>query len=159
MTTATLTSTKELQQRLDFFEQECRRRGLRVTEQRREIFKTVASSHSHPSAEDVFAVVREKMSNVSLDTVYRTLASLADMELILRVGTAYKERFDGDLRPHAHFICSDCGEVYDIFYNLDHMMLPLQEAFSCGDVRQINLQYKGLCKQCQEKRKSGTVSF
>ncbi len=141
-------SPDELSQRLAFFEEECRRRGLRVTEQRREIFKTVASSHSHPSAEDVFAVVREKMANVSLDTVYRTLASLADMELILRVGTAYKERFDGDLRPHAHFICSKCGEVYDIFYDKKNMMLPLREAFSFGDVRQICLQYKGSCKKC-----------
>lgn len=159
MTTATLTSSKELQQRLDFFEQECRRRGLRVTEQRREIFKTVASSCEHPSAEMVFEQVRHKLSNVSLDTVYRTLSSLEKMELLIRVGTPSKERFDGDLRPHAHFICSHCGEVYDIFYNLNHMMLPLQEAFSCGDVRQINLQYKGFCKQCQEKQKSGTVSF
>ena len=144
----TLQTSTELQQRLDFFEQECRRRGLRVTEQRREIFKTVASSHFHPSAEDVFAVVREKLSNVSLDTVYRTLASLADMELILRVGTAYKERFDGDLRPHAHFICSKCGEVYDVFYDKKYMMLPLREAFSCGEVRQICLQYKGTCNKC-----------
>ena len=138
---------EELAQRLDFFEKECRRRGLRVTEQRREIFKTVAAS-LHPSAEEVFAQVREKLANVSLDTVYRTLTSLKQMELLLRVGTTGKERFDGDLRPHAHFICSRCGEVQDIFYDKKHMMLPLREAFSCGEVRLISLQYRGTCNKC-----------
>ena len=149
-TTSLPIAQEELEQRLTFFEEECRNRGLRVTEQRREIFKTVAASHSHPSAEDVFAQVREKLANVSLDTVYRTLASLAEMELIIRVGTPYKERFDGDLRPHAHFICSKCGEVYDVFYDKKYMMLPLREAFSCGEVRQICLQYKGTCNRCAE---------
>lgn len=146
----TILTPGEIQSRLTAFEKECRRHGLRVTNQRREIFKTVASSRSHPSAEEVFEQVRHKLSNVSLDTVYRTLTSLEKMELLIRVGTPAKERFDGDLRPHAHFICSHCGQVYDIFYNLDHMMLPLKEAFVCGDVRQINLQYKGICKQCRE---------
>ena len=147
---ATILTQEEIDSRLTVFEQQCRARGLRVTNQRREIFKTVASSHKHPSAEEVFEQVRHKLSNVSLDTVYRTLSSLEQMELLIRVGTPAKERFDGDLRPHAHFICSRCGEVYDIFYKLDHMRLPLQEAFSCGDVRQINLQYKGICKQCRK---------
>lgn len=141
---------EELAERLNFFEEECRRRGLRITEQRREIFKTVAASRSHPSAEEVFAQVREKMANVSLDTVYRTLTSLEQMELLLRVGTAGKERFDGDLRPHAHFICGQCGEVYDVFYDKKYMMLPLREAFSCGEVRAISLQYKGVCRKCAE---------
>ena len=141
-------SQEELTQRLNFFEEECRRRGLRVTDQRREIFKVVAASKSHPSAEEVFEQVREKLANVSLDTVYRTLTSLEQMELLLRVGTAGKERFDGDLRPHAHFICAQCGEVYDVFYDKKYMMLPLREAFSCGEVRAISLQYKGTCNKC-----------
>ena len=151
LTTSPGITQKELAQRLHFFEQECRRRGLRVTEQRREIFKTVAASHSHPSAEEVFEQVREKLANVSLDTVYRTLTSLEGMELLLRLGTSGKERFDGDLRPHAHFICSRCGEVYDIFYDENHMMLPLREASLCGDVRLISLQYKGTCRRCAKK--------
>ncbi len=148
MPTIPIVESEELTQRLAFFESECRRRGLRVTEQRREIFKAVAASHTHPSAEDVFEQVREKLANVSLDTVYRTLTSLEEMELLLRVGTTGKERFDGDLRPHAHFICAKCGEVYDVFYDKKYMMLPLREAFSHGEVRQISLQYKGICHQC-----------
>ena len=141
---------KGLTRRLAAFETVCRRNGLRVTHQRREIFRTVASSHQHPSAETVFYSVRKKMANVSLDTVYRTLSSLEKMNLLIRVGTPEKERFDADLRPHAHFICSSCGAVYDIF--------P-PEGFSawepisldCGEATHMNVQLKGICKRCRNQ--------
>ncbi|MBR4591828.1 MAG: transcriptional repressor [Elusimicrobiaceae bacterium] len=137
---------EEISRRLNSFEKECRRRGLRVTNQRREIFKTVASSRQHPSAEAVFSAVRKKMANVSLDTVYRTLASLEKMNLLIRVGTPEKERFDGDLRPHAHFICTCCGEVYDVFPPAGTFQVP--GALECGQVKRVNVQLKGICKRC-----------
>lgn len=140
---------KELDARLTAFETACREYGLRVTDQRREIFKTVASSRQHPSAEAVFSAVRKKMSNVSLDTVYRTLSTLEKMNLLIRVGTPEKERFDGDLTPHAHFICTACGEVYDIFSpaaSVDWKSVDL----ACGEVTHVNVQFKGICKRCRK---------
>ncbi|WP_428075877.1 Fur family transcriptional regulator [Candidatus Avelusimicrobium luingense] len=142
-------TSQEIAARVKHFERECHRRGLRVTNQRREIFKTVASSKEHPSAERVFDAVRCTMSNVSLDTVYRTLASLEKMDLLVRVGTPEKERFDGDLRPHAHFICNRCGEVYDIFS--PEVTTPVElPRLTCGEVKHVNIQYKGICKRCRK---------
>ena len=140
-------SEEELTHRLAAFEEKCRQRGLRVTNQRREIFKTVAASRQHPSAEAVFLAVRQKMPRVSLDTVYRTLSSLEKMDLLIRVGTPEKERFDGDLRPHAHFICTNCAEVYDIFPPEISYKNPT--TLACGKVKHVNVQFKGICKRCQ----------
>ena len=142
-----ITSREELTRRLAAFEEKCRRSGLRVTNQRREIFKTVASSRQHPSAEAVFLAVRQKMPRVSLDTVYRTLASLEKMDLLIRVGTPEKERFDGDLRPHAHFICTNCAEVYDIFP--PEVSYENPTTLACGKVKYVHVQFKGICKRCQ----------
>lgn len=142
-------TSQEITARVKYFERECHRRGLRVTNQRREIFKTVASSTQHPSAEHVFSAVRRTLQNVSLDTVYRTLASLEKMNLLIRVGTPEKERFDGDLRPHAHFICTSCGEVYDIF-SPDVTVPVKMPQLSCGYVKHVNIQYKGICKRCRK---------
>ncbi|WP_428042994.1 Fur family transcriptional regulator [Candidatus Avelusimicrobium fimicolum] len=145
----TNTHNDELQKRLAFFEDQCRARGLRVTNQRREIFRAVAASCEHPSAEKVFLAVRKNMPNVSLDTVYRTLASLEEMDLLMRVGLSSKARFDGDLRPHCHFVCTNCGEVYDVFLK-DGESLPLPAGMAhWGDVKQINLQVRGLCNKCR----------
>ena len=137
---------KEVQTRLELFEKECRQRGLRVTPQRREIFKAVAFSREHPSAEAVFSSVRKKMANVSLDTVYRTLSSLEHMGLLWRVGVAEKERYDGNLRPHAHFICTSCGNVYDVFAPSGSAPLSLSPEY--GQIKSVNVQFRGICKQC-----------
>ena len=94
--------------------------------------------------------VRKKMPNVSLDTVYRTLASLEEMDLLMRVGLSSKARFDGDLRPHCHFVCTRCGEVYDIFPQPGEASLPLPRgAREMGEVRQVNVQLRGICKKCR----------
>ncbi len=138
----------QLAGRLAAFEQACRQRGLRVTRQRREIFKTVALSCAHPSAEEVFSQVRKTVANVSLDTVYRTLAALEKMDLLVRVGTAQKERFDGDMRPHAHFVCTVCSRVYDVFPP-DVSCEVKTSALSCGEIKRVNIQFQGICKQCR----------
>lgn len=148
-TMQTNTQNDELQKRLAFFEDQCRARGLRVTNQRREIFRTVAASCEHPSAEKVFLAVRQKMPNVSLDTVYRTLSSLEEMDLLMRVGLSSKARFDGDLRPHCHFVCLNCGEVYDVFLkDGENLSLP-SGVHEWGEIKQINLQVRGLCNKCR----------
>ena len=144
-------STQEILSRLAAFEQKCRRSGLRVTNQRREIFKAVATSRMHLSAEEVFETVRRKINNVSLDTVYRTLTSLEQMDLLIRVGTAQKERFDGDLRPHAHFICNRCGFVQDIFPP-DVSCEVKPAVLNYGEVKHVNIQFKGICKRCESER-------
>ena len=144
---------EELQKRLTRFEKQCRGKGLRVTQQRRKIFCTVAQSCEHPSAEKVFQAVRRELPNVSLDTVYRTLASLEEMDLLMRVGLSSKARFDGDLRPHCHFVCTRCGEVYDIFPQAGEELLSLPSAAKeMGEVKQVHLQLRGICKKCQERK-------
>ena len=156
----TIPTAKELSDRLSAFEHACRSSGLRLTDQRREVFKAVASSRRHPSAEAVFETVRKKMANISLDTVYRTLATLEKMNLLVRVGTPEKERFDGDLTPHAHFICSVCGAVYDVF------AAPAfpdwkPAALECGEVTHVNVQFRGVCKQCRVhfKNSKGDLNY
>ncbi len=147
--TLSSTSMQELQERLTGFENKCRKRGLRVTNQRREIFRAVAASRQHPSAETVFLQVRRTMPNVSLDTVYRTLTSLEEMELLSRVGSAAKERFDADMRPHAHFVCTQCGEVYDIFTPQNMLFAAPREAHQWGEIKFVNVQFRGICKRCR----------
>ena len=144
----TVPTSQEIARRLADFETACRRRGLRVTQQRRAIFRAVAVSRQHPSAETVWKTVRKQTSNLSLDTVYRTLAALEQMGLLVRVGTPEKERFDADMRLHAHFICNACGEVYDIFP--PEIPCHIQTGpLACGKTQRVNIQFKGICNRCR----------
>lgn len=146
-----IVSNEHVQQRLAYFESRCKQLGLRVTRQRQEIYRTVASSCEHPCAERVLQQVREKLPNVSLDTVYRTLSSLEEMDLLRRVGLSVKERFDGDLRPHCHFVCTKCGAIYDVFFNENESMKFPPCVHEVGQVRQTQVQFKGICKICQSR--------
>ena len=62
-----------------------RQLGLKLTHQRMEIFNIISSLRNHPSAEDVFDAVKERMPTIAFDTVYRTLTMFERNGLISRV--------------------------------------------------------------------------
>jgi Fe2+ or Zn2+ uptake regulation protein len=66
-----------MRERLDAFSARCRTAGLAVTPQRLAIFRHLAATERHPSAEELHAAVRREMPTLSLATVYKTLNTLA----------------------------------------------------------------------------------
>lgn len=92
-----------------------REHGLSATPQRLAIYEAVAASREHPSPEDVLAVVRRTLPTVSLGTVYRTLERFAEIGLARRVTPlADRLRYDANLEPHHHLVCTECRSVSDI---------------------------------------------
>ncbi len=131
-----------------------RRAGVKLTLQRLEIFREVLQTSDHPDAETVYHRVRERVPTVSLDTVYRNLWLLHDLGLILALGSPRERvRFDGDLRPHHHFICTRCGAVHDFCSaELDRLQLPADVSV-LGSVDKVQVEIRGLCNHC-----AGTAS-
>ncbi len=145
-------NTPNITEPMEAFKKLCRARSLRVTAQRVEIFKTVFLSKEHPSAETVFQSVRKQLPNISLDTVYRTLASMEQAGVVFRVGLSNKARFDADLTSHYHFVCTHCGEVFDVMPSAQESgpVIP-KDIGQIGEVQNINLQFRGLCNGCRQK--------
>ena len=73
---------RTVDRRVDRFKSAAAAAGVKLTHQRLEIFREVASSVEHPDAEAVVRSVRKRMPTVSIDTVYRTLWMLNDLGLI-----------------------------------------------------------------------------
>ena len=137
-----------IESKIEVLKQKCAEANMRLTPQRIEVLKMIASTDTHPDAETVYEAVKEVMPFISLDTVYRTLASLEDLGLIFKVDNELpKSRYDADLSPHCHFICLKCGAVYDI--HMDNHIEPPKESFKYGEVLQTNLQVKGICHKCK----------
>lgn len=143
-----------MENKIDALKEACKKQHMRVTNQRIEIFRKVAESKSHPDAEAIFDAVKSKLPNISIDTVYRTLSSLEELNMIFRVDSQLpKARFDADKTPHHHFICIKCGEVYDIFIDeKDKIKIP-KKAYKLGDVKDANLQIRGVCNRCKGNKK------
>jgi Fe2+ or Zn2+ uptake regulation protein len=100
---------------LDAFVARCRDAGLAVTPQRLAIFRGLAATDRHPSAEELCAAVRREMPTLSLATVYKTLATLAGIGAVRPVSRlGARGRWDANLEPHHHLVCTACGTVTDV---------------------------------------------
>ncbi len=134
---------------MNSFERVCNSKGLRITHQRAEIFRILASNLTHPTVENVFNKVREDLKTISIDTVYRTIATFEEYGLIKRVQLDNITRYDINLSLHHHFICSNCKKIEDFYWpDFDKMQLP-DTIPGCGkvDVKQVIIN--GLCNQCK----------
>ena len=142
---------KSIERRSDEFVSECRETGLKATHQRIEIFRELACMDSHPDAESLYRAVRKRLPTISFDTVYRTLRILEEKGLIKRIGPPLdRGKFDGNLTPHHHFVCTKCGMVGD-FYDekFDHLNAP-REALQYGTPETVRVEVYGICKACRE---------
>jgi Fur family peroxide stress response transcriptional regulator len=153
-------SLREIERRMEHFKEVCRNSGVKLTHQRMEIFREVAQSGDHPDAEKVYQGVRERMPTVSLDTVYRTLWLLVDLDLITTLGPPRgRTRFDANLSCHHHFICVRCGRTRDFYSEeFDELRIP-ESVKALGNVEMTRVEVKGVCLKCAAKEKKESQTF
>ncbi len=123
---------------------------IRLTPQRKEILKALHKDKTHPTADEIYQRVRERMPRISLGTVYRNL------EIMFRAGLVRKlefgggqKRFDGHCEPHYHVRCVRCGCLADIE---SHEEPSLEFEFSAPgfDVWGHHLEFYGICPSCKD---------
>lgn len=89
--------------------------GHRFTAQRSAVYVALGSSLSHPTADEIFTSVRQRIPDISLATVYKALEAFVSCGLALKLtigdGPA---RYDGRTEAHEHVRCLSCGRVADV---------------------------------------------
>ena len=125
---------------------------LKHSKQRDAILVNLQGRYDHPNADMIFASIREEIPNISLGTVYRNLALLAEMGAILKIGPDEngKERYDGHIHPHSHFFCTDCGGIYDIGEIFDARNIEKQLKLR---ILEATTTLKGVCPACLKTKK------
>lgn len=138
--------------RLEHFTRAAKEAGIKLTHQRLEIFREIASTVEHPDADTVFRAVQQRMPTVSLDTVYRTLWTLHDLGLITTLGPRREGvRFDANLERHHHYVCTRCGLVRD-FESAELNALRIPDVVKqFGSVADAHVEVRGLCARCRTK--------
>jgi Fur family peroxide stress response transcriptional regulator len=141
-----------VERRLEQFKAAAREAGVKLTHQRLEIFREVASSADHPDAEAVFRAVQASMPTVSLDTVYRTLWMLNDLGLITTLGPRRGSvRFDANLEQHHHYLCVRCGLARDFeSAALNALRIPVAVK-KLGSVVTTHVEVRGVCDGCAKR--------
>lgn len=141
-----------LKERMEKFLGACRAQGVKITPQRMEIFKELASTGEHPDALMLFQRIRKRMPMVSLDTVYRNLNLLESYGIVSIVGMSHERlRFDANMEPHHHFSCVKCAKMIDFQSDQVNRLPWPAEAEACGKPLSLRLEVRGMCKDCQKR--------
>ena len=119
---------------IEGFKKVLKREGLKFTNQRLLIFKTLYESQGHFDCEEIIKMIPEKYGKISRATAYRTLDILVKnnfvSKLVLDDGVARYEN-KKYIKHHDHMICIETGEIIE-FYNDEIETLQEEIAASKG---------------------------
>jgi len=145
---------------IESFLARCRAAGLAVTPQRLAIFRRLVATDRHPSAEELHAAVRREMPTLSLATVYKTLDTLAGIGAVRPVSRlGARGRWDANLEPHHHLVCTACGTVSDVTEpRLEAAARPAAAVAARHgfEVAGHSVEIFGRCAACRGRRRSGS---
>lgn len=124
----------------------------KYSRQREAIKEYLLHTKEHPTADTVYMNIRESYPNISLGTVYRNLNLLVEQGEITKINCRDGcDRFDGNSKPHYHFLCNGCGQVLDLeMDSIDHINTIAGAKFS-GKVDGHVTFFYGQCPACCNK--------
>ncbi len=120
----------------------------RNTKQLEVIWEAIKDDTSHPTADQVYARVRERFPNVSLGTVYRNLQKLVADEKLQVLMLGRSQHFDPLVTRHQHFICEKCGRVFDVLVDTRDEIKPAKLPHAGFKVTSHQVAFYGACKHC-----------
>ena len=137
--------------KLAIFKAQCRQAGYKITPQRLAVYRVLAQSNEHPSAESVYRDVKKVIPEISLDTVNRTLVMISEIGAAFVVeGSGESRRFDGNTGNHQHIKCLKCKRIVDFHHEpFDNIEVPevLNKEFK---VLRKTVYFEGVCNSCME---------
>ncbi len=123
----------------------------RNTVQRQVILEELQKVKTHPTAVGVYDLVRRRLPNISLGTVYRNLELLSRQGVIQKLEYGSGEaRFDGNPARHHHIRCVECNRVEDIHGPTLDVLGVVENDCSDYLVLGCHMEYFGLCPQCRD---------
>lgn len=121
------------------------------SKKRAAVLEMIRSTKTHPSAEWVYAQLKDVYPKLSLATVYRNIAEFKDMGEVCSVAVVNGvDRIDGDTSPHQHFVCTRCGAVIDLALVLNEADINAQISAQGLRPERFGLTVYGVCGRCLE---------
>jgi Fur family ferric uptake transcriptional regulator len=129
--------------------------GTRMTRQRKVILEELRKNNIHPSADEVYEMVRKRLPRISLGTVYRNLELLSEQGKIQKIEHAGSmKRFDGNPQKHYHIRCMNCDRLVDAPFDFLGDIEKKLGKSTDYKVMGHQLEFIGLCPDCFDKAAS-----
>ena len=126
-------------------------RGIRPSMQRLAIMDYLINHPIHPTIDDVYQALSNKVPTLSRTTVYNTLRMLSENQAA-QMFTIDEHRvcYDGNVESHVHFYCKKCGKIIDLFGE-QAPKLEGEKTVEGNIIQEEQLYYKGICAKCAKK--------
>lgn len=125
-------------------------RGIRVTPQRAHVWRVLAESGEHFTAEEVWEKARDGLPGLELSTVYRSLEALGEAGLVSDSRLPEGPRvFEAKGASHPHLVCVVCGGISHPEPGVGRRLLEDLDAASEGfEVSDLHVTARGICAEC-----------
>ena len=128
---------------------------LRKSRQRDTIYDVLVHDKTHPTAEVIYSHVREIIPDISLGTVYRNLNVLVENGYIRKLNIdGVTVRYDGNVTPHHHMVCTSCGKIVDIHIPhgaFDELVKDIEQEDQVH-LTHVDLLFQGICNDCKDMK-------
>ncbi len=126
----------------------------RMTRQRQVILDELRKVNTHPSADEVYEMVRKRLPRISLGTVYRNLEVLSESGEIRKLEPGPLKRFDGNPSEHFHIRCIRCDRIADVPMPQDFDIDLADMTPTEYEILGHRLEFFGLCPYCSNSSKA-----
>ncbi|MBC7343247.1 MAG: transcriptional repressor [Clostridia bacterium] len=135
---------------------ELKEAGYKLTPQRREIVRILGQATKPITAQEVCTQVQAVFPDTSLDTVYRNLRLLVDLDLVtqIRSGTCHSDCFELVRQHHYHLVCLRCGSITCLPGCPVANWQPTQEELNGFQVIKHSFELHGYCSKCQNQMRA-----
>ena len=126
-------------------------KGIKPSVQRIAVMGYLLEHRTHPTVDEIYSALQDRIPTLSKTTVYNTLKLFAEKKAILCI--TIDERmvhFDGYRERHAHFLCQSCGKVIDVPLDYDVELPKTEQTKGFADV-ETHVYHRGYCSECTEK--------
>ena len=112
------------------------------------ILRELSLLKTHPTAEELFYIVKRFLPNIGLATIYRNLEKFCKDGIVRKIAGKI-DRYDGDVTCHNHIRCIKCGKVEDFISDIKLNKKTVEKMGYKLDGFKIEL--KGTCSSCRKK--------
>ena len=142
----------------DVLKEDLKKKGYKLTPQRRAIVDTIVDSKGkHLTAEEIYEEVKKRCPEIGLATVYRTILLLEEIGIVSRLhlndGCSRYELVHSDERHrHHHLICNNCNAVIEVEDDLlEELECKIEKDYNFL-IQDHSVKFYGLCSECQKKQ-------
>lgn len=123
--------------------------NIKPSVQRMAIMTYLMEHRTHPTVDEIYTALSPDIPTLSKTTVYNTLRLLSEQGAAQTLTIDERNTcYDADTAPHAHFLCKQCGRIYDMpLAEKSKQDLPADN-HEGHEIQEKHYYYKGICKEC-----------